>query len=102
MDEIDRSLLTDEHVNVSPRLLAHVMAEVRAIAQPIRPRFPWYEFSLRVASYAGFVAAGAAVFVYVDPSVFRPVAAELFGAGAILVTALVAVRLPALRRELSH
>ena len=96
MDEIDRALLTDSRLDVSPRLLANVMADVRAIARPARPAFPWHEFTLTLAVRAGFAAAAAVVFTEVDVSVFLPVARELAGAGAILGASLVAIHRPRL------
>jgi hypothetical protein len=100
VDEIDRSLLTDEPTNVPRRLSANVMAEVRALSRPAPPRFPWRQLSLKLAPSAGFAAAAAIVFAYIDPAIFVPVARELGVAGLTLALTLVAHVLPGTLREI--
>jgi hypothetical protein len=90
-DEIDRSLSIDEPMRAAPRLLAHVMTEIRAMTRPAPPTFPWHEFSLRLASYSGLAAAAAMVSTSVDPAVFVPVARELVAAGAAVSGALATI-----------
>jgi hypothetical protein len=94
VDEIDRSLLTEVPLGVPPRFAWNVMAEVRAVARPARPRFPWQQLSLKLASYAGYACAAAIVFRYADAPVFVPVTRELFLTGSILAVTLAAIRLP--------
>ena len=99
MDEIDRSLLTDEPVSVPPRLAANVLAEIRALSRPA-PRFPWQQFSVKAALSAGLASAAAIVFTSVDAAIFVPVAPEVFGAGLIVVSTLVGFLLPRTLREI--
>jgi hypothetical protein len=90
-DEIDRSLSTDESIRASSRLLPNVMAGVRAIARPAPPTFPWHEFSFTLASHSSFAAAAGILCIYIDPTVFVPVARELMVAGATIGGALATI-----------
>jgi len=95
VDAIDRSLSADDAVDVSPRFVENVMAEVRAAARPATPPvFAWRWFALKLATGLSLAFALVVLATAIDVPLFAPVAAYLIGAGAILLAVLVAVRLP--------
>jgi hypothetical protein len=94
VDAIERSLVADDAVSVSPYFAHRVMAEVRAVAaMPPRPAFVWKWLLLKLATYLSLAVAALVVMTSIEPARMAPVGIYLMTAAAATMTALAVMRL---------